>query len=228
SAVYTMSKEDTASMYEKLTAILLPQVIRDSGGFYNTAKSLSSQPNAKMTFSILPQNQIALYQIKLTVDYPNSADDVKRVDPLKFLMTERLERSNYFSQGFYPLNSLFQLIVLTEEPLRVKEVNSKIIPTVINNGEKFPEDITQKGWSFISESGDKIEAMYLFGKDFTATKDELVLILTLADSTDPIKENIAKSSSQEIDLSQVYIIVGIVAAAAVAIAFYLKGFRAKH
>jgi len=228
SAVYTMSKEDTASMYEKLTAILLPQVIRESGGFYNTAKNLASQPNAKMTFSILPQNQIALYQIKLTVDYPNSADDVERVDPLKFLMTEKLERSNYFSQGFYPLNSLFQLVVLTQEPLRVEEVNSKIIPTVLNNGEKFPEDITQKGWSFISESGDKIEAMYLFGKDFAATKDEFVLILTSADSTEPIKENIAKSGSQEIDLSQIYIIVGIVAAAAVAIAFYLKGFRAKH
>ena len=228
SAVYTMPKEDTASMYEKITSILLPQVIRDSGGFYNTAKNLASQPNAKMTFSILPENQIALYQIKLTVDYPNSADDVKRVDPLKFLKAEKLERSNYFSQGFYPLNSLFQLIVLTQEPLKVKEVNSKIIPTILNNGEKFPEGITEKGWSFVSESGDKIEAMYLFGKDFTATKDELVLILTSADSTEPIKENIAKSRSQEIDLSQVYIIVGIVAAAAVAIAFYLKGFRAKH
>ena len=228
SAVYTMSKEDTASMYEKLTAILLPQVIRDSGGFYNTAKNLASQPNAKMTFSILPQNQIALYQIKLTVDYPNSADDVKKVDPLRFLMIEKLERSNYFSQGFYPLNSLFQLVVLTQEPLRVKEVNSKIIPTILRDDEKFPEDITQKGWSFISESGDKIEAMYLFGKDFAATKDELVLILTSVDSTEPIKENIAKPISEEIDLSQVYIIVGIVAAAAVAIAFYLKGFRAKH
>jgi len=228
SAVYTMSKEDTASMYEKLTAILLPQVIRESGGFYNTAKNLASQPNAKMTFSILPQNQIALYQIKLTVDYPNSADDVKKVDPLRFLMIEKLERSNYFSQGFYPLNSLFQLVVLTQEPLRVKEVNSKIIPTILRDDEKFPEDITQKGWSFISESGDKIEAMYLFGKDFAATKDELVLILTSVDSTEPIKENIAKPISEEIDLSQVYIIVGIVAAAAVAIAFYLKGFRAKH
>jgi len=228
SAVYTMPKEDTASMYEKLTAILLPQVIRDSGGFYNTAKNLASQPNAKMTFSILPQNQIALYQIKVTVDYPNSADDVEIVDPLKFLKTEKLERSNYFSQGFYPLNSLFQLIVLTQEPLKVKEVNSKIIPTILSNGEKFPEGITEKGWSFVSESGDKIEAMYLFGKDFTATKDELVLTLTSADSTEPIKENIAKSSSQEMDLSQVYIIVGIVAAASVAIAFYLKGFRAKH
>jgi hypothetical protein len=162
------------------------------------------------------------------VDYPNSADDIRIVEPLKFLKTEKLERSNYFSQGFYPLNSLFQMIVLTQEPLKVKEVNSKIIPTVLVDGEKFPEDITQKGWSFISESGDRIEAMYLFGKDFVATNDELVLTLTSADNTEPIKENIAESSVQEIDLSQVYIIVGIVAAAAIAIAFYLKGFRAKH
>lgn len=228
SAVYTMPKEDTASMYEKLTSILLPQVIRDSGGFYSTAKSLASQPNAKMTFSILPENQITLYQIKLTVDYPNSADDIRIVDPLKFLKTENLERSNYFSQGFYPLNSLFQLIVLPQEPLRVKEVNSKIIPTILRNDEKFPEDITQKGWSFISESGDRIEAMYLFGKDFVATSDELVLTLTSAESSEPIKENVSKSGVQEIDLSQVYIIAGIVAAAAIAIAFYLKGFRAKH
>lgn len=228
SAVYTMPKEDTASMYEKLTSILLPQVIRDSGGFYSTAKSLASQPNAKMTFSILPENQIALYQIKLTVDYPNSADDIRIVDPLKFLKTENLERSNYFSQGFYPLNSLFQLIVLPQEPLRVKEVNSKIIPTILRDDEKFPEDITQKGWSFISESGDRIEAMYLFGKDFVATSDELVMTLTSAESSEPIKENVSKSGVQEIDLSQVYIIAGIVAAAAIAIAFYLKGFRAKH
>ena len=228
SAVYTMPKEDTASMYEKLTSILLPQVIRDSGGFYNTAKNLALQPNAKMTFSILPQNQIALYQIKLAVDYPNSADDIRIIDPLKFLKTEKLERSNYFSQGFYPLNSLFQLIVLPQEPLRVKEVNSKIIPTILRDDEKFPGDITQKGWSFISESGDKIEAMYLFGKDFVVTSDELVMTLTSADSTEPIKENIAEYSLQETDFSQVYIIAGIVAAAAIAIVFYLKGFRAKH
>ncbi len=228
SAVYTMPKEDTASMYEKLTSILLPQVIRDSGGFYNTAKNLAVQQNAKMTFSIIPENQIALYQIKLTVDYPNSADDIMVVDPLKFLKTEKLERSNYFSQGFYPLNSLFQLIVLPQESLRVKEVNSKIIPTTLKDGEEFPSDITQKGWAFLSESGDRIEAMYLFGKDFTATKEELVLKLISADSTEPIKENITGSGFEEIDLSQVYIIAGIVAAAGIAIGFYLKGFREKH
>jgi hypothetical protein len=228
SAVYTMPKEDTASMYEKITAILLPKVIRDSGGFYDTAKNLAVQPNAKMTFSIIPQNQIALYQIRLAVDYPNSADNIMIIDPLKFLKTEKLERSNYFSQGFYPLNSLFQLIVLPQESLKVKEVNSKVIPTVLRDDEKFPADITQKGWTFISESGDRIEAMYIFGKDFVATKSELVLTLTSADNTEPIKENIAKPGLQEIELSQVYIIAGIVAAASVSIGFYLKGFRTKH
>jgi hypothetical protein len=223
-----MPKEDTASMYEKITAILLPKVIRDSGGFYDTAKNLAVQPNAKMTFSIIPQNQIALYQIRLAVDYPNSADNIMIIDPLKFLKTEKLERSNYFSQGFYPLNSLFQLIVLPQESLKVKEVNSKVIPTVLRDDEKFPADITQKGWTFISESGDRIEAMYIFGKDFVATKSELVLTLTSADNTEPIKENIAKPGLQEIELSQVYIIAGIVAAASVSIGFYLKGFRTKH
>ena len=46
SAVYTMPMEDTDSMYEKISAILLPKVIRDSDGFYEIAKNLSSQDNA--------------------------------------------------------------------------------------------------------------------------------------------------------------------------------------
>ena len=233
SAVYTMPGEDTASMFEKLTAILLPQVIRDSGGFYDTAKTLASQPNAKMTFSIIPKNQIILYQIKLSVDYPNSADNIEKVDSLGFFKTEKLHRSSYFSQGFYPLNSLFQLVVLPQEPLKVKEVNSKIIPTVLRDGEKFPQDVTTRGWVFISESGDKIEAMYLFGKDFDVSKNDLIVTLTSANSTESIKENSdkyvpPKTEPAQTDLSQVYIISGIVAAAAVVIAIYLKGFRSKH
>lgn len=237
SAVYTMPNEDTASMFEKLTAILLPQVIRDSGGFYDTAKALASQPNAKMTFSIIPKNQIVLYQIKLSVDYPHMTDNIEKVDPLEFFKTEKLHRSSYFSQGFYPLNSLFQLVILPQGSLKVKEVNSKIIPTVLRDGEKFPQDVTTKGWSFISESGDRIEAMYLFGKDFDVSKDELLVTLTSENSTESIKENVGKVETQktytsqvdtqQTDASQGYIVGGIVAAAAVAITFYLKGFRAK-
>ena len=52
SAVYTLPMEDTSSMYEKISGILLPKIIRDSGGFYDVAKKLSTDENSKMTFSL--------------------------------------------------------------------------------------------------------------------------------------------------------------------------------
>jgi hypothetical protein len=52
SAVYTMPREDSQSMYEKFSAILLPKEIRDSGGFYEIAKRLSVEQEAKMTLSV--------------------------------------------------------------------------------------------------------------------------------------------------------------------------------
>ena len=56
SVVYTMPMEDTNSMYEKISALLIPKEIRESGGFYNVAKELSNKENSKMTFSF-PENQ---------------------------------------------------------------------------------------------------------------------------------------------------------------------------
>ncbi|MCH7649496.1 MAG: hypothetical protein IIA83_12945, partial [Thaumarchaeota archaeon] len=72
SAVYTMPKEDTNSMYEKISSILVYSKIRESGGFFDVAKKLSSEETATMTFSILPKGDPLLYQIKLSVDYPIS------------------------------------------------------------------------------------------------------------------------------------------------------------
>ena len=40
SAVYTMPMEKTSSMYEKMSALLIPKAIRDAGGFYDVAKNL--------------------------------------------------------------------------------------------------------------------------------------------------------------------------------------------
>ena len=65
SAVYTMPMEDTYSMYEKISAILIPKIIRDSGGFYDVAKNLSIEENAKMTFSIIPLENKSLITIKI-------------------------------------------------------------------------------------------------------------------------------------------------------------------
>ena len=50
SVVYTMPMEDTDSMYEKISTMLIPRQIRDAGGFYDVARNLSYEENAKMTF----------------------------------------------------------------------------------------------------------------------------------------------------------------------------------
>ncbi len=87
SAVYTMPKEDTSSMYEKISSILVYSKIRESGGFFDVAKKLSSERTAAMTFSFLPKENTSLYQIRLSVDYPISESNKDCINPLKFLKT---------------------------------------------------------------------------------------------------------------------------------------------
>jgi len=85
SAVYTLPMEDTNSMYEKISGILLPKIIRENGGFYDVAKSLSVNENSKMTFSWIPLDTKSLLQLKLSVDYPNEASNISDISPLDFL-----------------------------------------------------------------------------------------------------------------------------------------------
>lgn len=225
SAVYTMPREDTQSMYEKFSSTLLPQVIRDSGGFYDVAKKLSSDPNARMTLSIIPQNGISLLQLKLSVDYPNTATEIKNISPLELLQINELKRSDYFSNDFYPLNSLLKVVLLSPEPLKIDKVNTNIVPEVIRNGEHLPE-FTTDGWFFDQSSGEKIEATYLFGKKISIGKNELVLTISPFEGDgNGLKP---PTISTQIDSMQIVILVGIVMAAAGASIFYFKGFRAKH
>ncbi len=226
SAVYTMTREDTQSMYEKFSSILLPKEIRDSGGFYDVAKKLSSYPNARMTLSIIPQNGISLFQLKISVDYPNTASEIKNISPLELLQINELKRSDYFSNDFYPLNSLLRVVLLSPEPLKIDKVNTNIVPEVIRDGERLP-DFTNDGWFFDKSAGEKIEATYLFGKKFSVGKNDLVLTTSSFNDTDGngIKP---PTISTEIDSMQIVILVGIVMAAAGASIFYFKGFRAKH
>ena len=105
SAVYTMPLEDTNSMYEKLSAILMPKIIREGGGFYNIAKDLSHEENSIMRFSLIPLDTKSLMQLKLSVDYPEEAKDISKISPLEFLKIDNIDRSDYFSNGFYPLTN---------------------------------------------------------------------------------------------------------------------------
>lgn len=226
SAVYTMPREDSKTMYEKFSAILLPKEIRDSGGFYEIANKLSSQKDARTTVSVIPQNGISLFQFKLSVDYPNSAEKIENINPLEFLKIENLIRSQYFSKDFYPLNSLLKVVILSKEPLKVNEVNTNIVPDVVRDGERFPE-FTTDGWFFDQASGQKIDATYLFGKKSSIGKNELVFTIVPIEDSNSNGINIL-SNTNEIDSFQIVILVGIIMAAVGASIFYFRGFRGKN
>ncbi len=214
SAVYTMNMESTDSMFDKVSAILIPQVIRESGGFFDIAKNLSRDDNARVTFSLIPVNDRSLMQLKLSVDYPNQADKVKKFSPLEFLQVEQIKRSEYFSQGNYPLNSIIQVAILSPNSEIISDIQGNIVPTQVIDDEKFPTDISKQGWIFDPESGESIQAKYIFGQDNIVSKDNLVFT---------IGEEI-KESQVEFDESIIVVIIIAIVAIGAAL-FYLKGYK---
>jgi hypothetical protein len=216
SAVFTMPMEDTSSMYEKISALLIPKAIRDSGGFYETAKNLSTEDNSKVTFSIIPFKNTSLLQLKLSVDYPQAASNLTKLTPLEFLKTDELKRSEYFSSGFYPLNSIFQIVILSAEPTTISNVKGNIIPTQIIDGEKIPTKLDKKGWIFDPENGEMIQGKYIFGKETSIDGADLVFSLGEDKPT----------STEEVTLDESIIILAIIIIGGIgAVVFFLGGYK---
>jgi hypothetical protein len=218
SAVYTMPMEDTNSMYEKISSILIPKIIRDGGGFYDVAKDLSFEENSKITFSLIPLDSKSLLQLKLSVDYPNRASTISEFSPLEFLKVENLKRSDYFSSGSYPLNSIVQVVVLSPENTNVSDIKGNIVPTQIIDNEKIPTDISKEGWIFDPEEGQRIQGKYIFGEKVSVNKEELKFSLGGA------QLQTVKSEKVEFDESIVVVIIITIVAIAAAV-FYLKGYK---
>jgi hypothetical protein len=215
SAVYTMPMEDTNSMYEKISAILLPKIIRDSGGFYNIAKNLSHDDNSKMTFSLIPMDTSSLLQLKISVNFPNKASTIFEVSPLEFLKVDNIKRSDYFSTGFYPLNSIIQVVILSPEDETISNIKGNIIPTQIIDNEKIPTDITNEGWVFDPQEGQMIQGKYIFGEEISVNKEKLKF--TLGDK-------IIQPEKTEFDESIIVVVIISIVAIAAAL-FYLKGYK---
>jgi len=219
SAVYTMPMEDTDSMYGKVSSMLVSNEIRKGGGFYNIAKTLASEENAKMSFSILPTKSKSLLQLRVATHNPIdntsqiSGTDTK-INPLEFFKIKELSRSNYFSTGNYPLNSIFQIIILSNEYTNVSGVKGNIIPTQIIDGIEIPTEITKKGWIFDPQEGEQIQGKYIFGESMSINENELKFALG--------GNNL---QNKEIELDE-FIIVGIIAIISIGAAiFYLKGYK---
>ena len=220
SAVYTMPMEDTDSMYGKISAMLLSKQIRESGGFYDISKKLANEENAKMSFAIIPTESKSNLQLRVSSDNPlDISNQIEReptkINPLEFFKINELNRSDYFSTGNYPLNSIFQIIILSNESTNVSDVKGNIIPTQNIDGIEIPIEITKEGWVFDPQEGQKIQGKYIFGENTSVSEDELKF--SLGGNDIQFKETESKES----------IIVGIIIAIVSlgAAVFYLKGYK---
>jgi len=218
SAVYTMPMEDTVSMYDKLSSMLLSKSIRDGGGFYDTAKILSMKQNAKMSFSITPLESKTLLQLRISENSPITSqmeEVIPKISPLEFFNIENLNRSNYFSSGNYPLNSIFQIVVISSDETNVSDVNGYIIPTQKIDGMEMPIEITKKGWVFDPQRGEIIQGKFIFGESTSINENELKFSLGGSN---------LQSKEIELDESIIVLIIIIIVSIGAAI-FYLKGYK---
>ena len=200
--------------FSRYSSILLSKQIRESRGFYNIARNLSIEENAKMSFSIIPTESKTLSQLKVSVNNPieKSRTDTK-INPLEFFKIKDLSRSDYFSTGNYPLNSIFQIIILGNDETNVSDVKGNIIPTEKIDGIEMPIEVTKKGWIFDPQRGQVIQGKFIFGESISVNENELKFSLG---------GNNLQSKDIELDESIVVVIIITIGSIGAAI-FYLKG-----
>jgi hypothetical protein len=220
SAVYTMPMEDTMSMYGKISSMLLSKQIRESGGFYDAAQILATKENSKMSFSIIPSETKTLLQLRVSNDHAITSsmqilETPAKINPLGFFKINELNRSNYFSTGNYPLNSIFQIVILSNEEMRVSDIKGNTIPTQTIDGMEIPTEITKNGWIFDPKEGTQIQGKYIFGENTSIDENELKF--SLKGNNDQIKET---GLDESITIVTIITIISIGAAI-----FYLKGYK---
>ena len=218
SAVYTMPMQDTDYMYGKLSSILLSKSIREGGGFYNIAKTLSEDQNSKMSFSIIPTESKSLLQLRISIENPIESEmegTITKINPLEFFNIKNLNRSDYFSTGNYPLNSIFQIVILGNYETNVSDVRGNIIPTQMIDGIEIPIEITKKGWIFDPQKGEQIQGKYIFGESTSVNENELKFSL-----------GGGNLEYKEIELDESITVVIIITIVSIGAAiFYLKGYK---
>jgi len=190
--VYTIHKQPTNQLFTALSTMLLSNDIRTSGGFYDIAKKLSENYFSEFTVTIIPFENEMLRELHISLICSNEIRELVNCDrlydeltpgdegkideqiargdisPLDIMQVENISRSKIFSDEFLPLNSVIQVMILSEEDLQVKSVNSNVIENLRTLG-----DIQENGWFFISKSGQKIDARYIFGQESSVSKNDL-------------------------------------------------------
>lgn len=221
SVVYTAPQLKSSYLFDQLTSILLPAQIRNSGGFYDVAKKMADSTNSTVTFAITPttNNNQSLYQLQVSTHAPIKSP-LLTIRPLDYFGISQLNRSTYFSGGFFPLNSLFQISILSNNETSITNHGGDIVPT---NDQGIPTDLKRAGWVFEQSSGQRITGIYLFGTTQSASNNELTLDVG-APSFPVSPSNSSASATQPKNTPDysTYVIVGIVIAGGAAVYLFTR------
>ena len=190
--VYTIHKQPTNELFTALSNMLLSNDIRTSGGFYNIAEKLSENYFSEFTITIIPLENEMLRELHISLLCSNEIRELVNCDrlydelfpgdegkideqiargvisPLDIMQVENISRSKIFLDEFLPLNSVIQVLILSEEDLQVKSVNSNVIENLQDLG-----DLQDSGWFFMSNAGQEIDARYIFGQESSVSKNDL-------------------------------------------------------
>ena len=118
----------------------ITEEIRLAGGFFNSAKELTKDENSVFTFSMSPETSRILYAVSISVT-DSGKIGLGNFSPLTLFSEDELNRSKLFAEGFYPLNSIINILIISEEELQVLKTNSSIIGSAAN-----ADEMLKNGW----------------------------------------------------------------------------------
>jgi hypothetical protein len=170
----------------------ITEEIRNAGGFFNSAKALSLDENSVFSFSMIPEKNRILYSLHISVTSSDVEIPINDFSPMDLFHEDKLNRSGLFAEGFYPMNSIINVLVFSEEELMVLKANSSIIGSLSN-----ADELQKNGWYFVSSTSDStddiftLDLRYLFGKTNSVDSQQLLLSIV------PIVEDVTSNNTAE-------------------------------
>ena len=180
--VYTTKNFSTPKLVSLIGDQLLDKEIRDGGGFYDVLNKFTENDFSEFSLVLRPDNDEILRTITVSVSTTGLPKEMltDTIDPLNLIgatipdfIQDKVYRSKYFSEGFFPLNSIFNVVVITDSDYRIKNVNGGLIASIATAA-----DLQKSGWFFTSNSNGKIEGRYLFGTDSSVSNQDLIFSIT--------------------------------------------------
>ena len=179
--VYVTNYFPTPKLVSLIGDQLLHIKIKNAGGFYDILNNITENQYAEFHLRLVPDNNKILRTVMVTLSTIGLPEELTHdiIKPVNVISAsvpnfdDEIHRSAYFAGGFFPLNSIFNVVVITEPDYKVKSVNGRLIEKISSTA-----DLENGGWFFSSNGNGKIEARYLFGTDEYVKANDLIFSIT--------------------------------------------------